>query len=119
VNVGREAMLAIGCIQAQRCHTDRCPTGVTTHSKWRQRGLDPADKSVRCANYVIQLRREVLRLSRACGVAHPALVTADQIEILDDRFGSSVARDVFGYEPGWGRPSAADQSSVTQLLNPA
>jgi glutamate synthase domain-containing protein 2 len=105
VNVGREAMLSIGCIQAQRCHTDRCPTGVTTHSRWRQRGLDPTDKSVRCANYMVQLRREVLRLSRACGVSHPALVTADQLEILDDHFGARLAQDVFHYEPGWGRPN--------------
>ena len=49
VNVGREAMLSIGCIQAQRCHTGRCPTGVTTNSKWLMRGLDPDLKWVRCA----------------------------------------------------------------------
>ncbi|MFM8304980.1 MAG: glutamate synthase-related protein [Actinomycetota bacterium] len=116
VNVGREALLAIGCIQAQRCHTDRCPTGVTTQSKWRQRGIDPADKSVRCAGYVTQLRREVLRLSRACGVIHPALVTTDQIEILDDHYGSRVAREVFGYAPGWGRPSAADQAALRAAM---
>jgi glutamate synthase domain-containing protein 2 len=113
VSVGREAMLAIGCIQAQRCHTDRCPTGVTTHSRWRQRGLDPAEKSVRCAAYVEQLRRELLRLSRACGVLHPALVTTDQLDILDDRYGATSAREVFGYEPGWGRPSGADQAALT------
>ena len=49
VNVAREAMLAIGCIQSQRCHTGRCPTGVATQSPRLERGLDPADKSVRCA----------------------------------------------------------------------
>ena len=52
VNVGREAMMAVGCIQAQRCHTGHCPTGVATQSRWLARGLDPADKSVRLANYV-------------------------------------------------------------------
>ena len=41
VNVGREAMMAIGCIQAQRCHTGRCPTGVATQNPWLVRGLDP------------------------------------------------------------------------------
>ena len=71
VNVGREAMLSIGCIQAQRCHTGRCPTGVTTNSAWLQRGLDPALKSVRAANYLVQLRKELLQLSRACGVLSP------------------------------------------------
>ena len=116
VNVGREAMLAIGCIQAQRCHTDRCPTGVTTQSMRRQRGLDPTDKSVRCAGYITQLRREVLRLSHACGVTHPGLITTEQLEILDDHFGSRLARDVFGYEPGWGRPSPADRASIAELM---
>lgn len=116
VNVGREAMLAIGCIQAQRCHTDRCPTGVTTQSKRRQRGLDPTDKSVRGAGYITQLRREVLRLSHACGVVHPGLITTEQLEILDDHFGSRLARDVFGYEPGWGRPSEADRAAIAELM---
>ena len=72
VNVGREAMLSIGCIQAQRCHTGRCPTGVTTNSAWLQRGLDPPRASrSRAANYLVQLRKELLQLSRACGVAAP------------------------------------------------
>ena len=52
VNVGREAMLALGCIQSQKCHTDRCPTGVATQNSWLTRGLDPSLKSVRAANYV-------------------------------------------------------------------
>ena len=34
-------MLAVGCIQAQRCHTDHCPTGVATQNRWLTRGLDP------------------------------------------------------------------------------
>jgi glutamate synthase domain-containing protein 2 len=41
VNVAREAMLAIGCIQAQKCHTDTCPTGVATQNAWLAHGLDP------------------------------------------------------------------------------
>src|ERR671917_1654196 len=47
VNVAREAMLAIGCIQAQKCHTDTCPTGVATQNAWLAHGLDPQLKSVR------------------------------------------------------------------------
>ena len=42
VNVGREAMLAVGCIQAQKCHTGDCPTGVATQNQWLARGLDPS-----------------------------------------------------------------------------
>lgn len=96
VNVGREALLSIGCIQAQRCHTNRCPTGITTQDWWLTRGLDPQLKSVRLANYVVTLRKELLALSRACGVTHPSSVTASQIEILDDRFGARSVAEVFG-----------------------
>ena len=116
VALAREPMLAIGCIQAQRCHTDHCPTGVTTQNRWLMRGLDPALKSVRLANYVCVLRKELLRLARACGVAHPGLLTTDQIEILDGHFGSASAREVFGYKPGWGLPSADDRAEITRLM---
>src|SRR5215212_1178837 len=63
VNVAREAMLAIGCIQAQKCHTDTCPTGVATQNKWLSHGLDPTLKSVRAANYVKTLRRDLLKVA--------------------------------------------------------
>ena len=59
VNVGREAMMSIGCIQAQKCHTDHCPTGVATQNPWLVRGLDPELKSVRAANYIKSLRRDL------------------------------------------------------------
>jgi glutamate synthase domain-containing protein 2 len=116
VNVGREAMLSIGCIQAQRCHTGRCPSGVTTNNRWLQRGLDPALKSVRCANYVEQLREELLDLSHACGVVHPALVTLEHLELIDDRFGTRPAAEVFGYRPGWALPSEPDQEAIARIV---
>jgi glutamate synthase domain-containing protein 2 len=114
--VGREAMLSVGCIQAQRCHTGRCPTGVATQSRWLTRGLDPTLKSVRFANYVSTLRHELLQLSLACGVEHPALVGADRIEVLDGRFGSTTVRELFGYEPGWGLPGGDDQATIRTLM---
>ena len=82
INVGREALLAIGCIQAQRCHTNHCPTGITTQHPWLIRGLDPTLKAARLANYVVALRKELLAVSRACGVPHPALITADHGVVL-------------------------------------
>jgi glutamate synthase domain-containing protein 2 len=116
VNVGRTAMFAIGCIQAQKCHTDRCPTGVATQSTRLQRGLDPDLKSVRCAQYLASLRFELLRLSRACGVPHPALVTADQIELLQDRWQAVTLRETVGYEEGWGLPSRSDRSEIVRIM---
>ena len=86
IAAGREPMLAIGCIQAQLCHSGHCPTGVATQNKWLMRGLDPTDKAARMANYILALRKETLALCRACGKPHPAFVTPDQLEILDGRF---------------------------------
>ena len=83
INVGREAMLSIGCIQAQRCHTGHCPAGVATQNKWLMSGLNPSDKSHRFANYIVSLRKEIMEVSRACGVAHPSQITIDLFDILD------------------------------------
>ncbi|MBI1355564.1 MAG: FMN-binding glutamate synthase family protein [Acidobacteria bacterium] len=116
VHVAREALLSIGCIQAQRCHTGHCPAGVATQNRWLMRGLDPTDKSARLANYICTLRKEMLLLSRAAGVEHPGLVTADRFEILNDRFDSQTARELFHYEADWGLPSPEDQAAIIELM---
>jgi glutamate synthase domain-containing protein 2 len=116
INVGREAMLAIGCIQSQRCHTNRCPTGVATQSPWLMRGLDPADKAPRLANYVRVLRHELRALARACGETHPSLVGLDHLEVLNENYGALDAMSVFGYEPGWGLPSEPDRRELEELM---
>ena len=118
INVAREAMLAIGCIQAQECHTGHCPTGVATQNRWLMRGLDPTSKAARLANYLVTLRKEMLALAHACGVEHPALVSLDRIDIVDPGFSKRSAREVFGYEAGWGLPSAADQEEIQSLRRP-
>ncbi|GIU84890.1 MAG: FMN-binding glutamate synthase family protein [Acidimicrobiales bacterium] len=119
INVGREAMMAIGCIQAQRCHTNRCPTGVATQNRWLAGGLDPTLKSVRLANYVEALRAELLRLAHACGVEHPALVDLDRIEFVDRCDTGRSARELFGYEPGWGSLSAEMRERLQGIMRAA
>ena len=116
INVAREAMLSIGCIQAQRCHTNHCPAGVATQNKWLSHGLDPTLKSVRCANYLVTLREIVMELTRACGAPHPALIGPDHFDILDDHFGTRSARDVFNYEAGWGMPSQIHQDAIREIM---
>jgi len=116
IAVGREAMMAVGCIQAQRCHTGHCPTGVATQNKWLVRGLDPTHKAARLANYVVTMRKELTRLSRACGCVHPALLTAEHMEILDGNFGSRPLSEVFDYQPGWELCSEADLAEVERLM---
>ncbi|MEB2310357.1 MAG: FMN-binding glutamate synthase family protein [Sorangiineae bacterium] len=115
VNVGREAMLAIGCIQAQICHTGHCPTGVTSQSKWLMGGLDPTLKAARLANYLVTLRKELLALAHACGALHPALVALDRFDVLDG-LSARGAREVFGYEPGWGAPSANERAAIEAIM---
>lgn len=119
INVAREAMLSIGCIQAMRCHTGRCPSGVATQNPWLVRGLDPMHKSARLANYVITLRKELTRLSHACGVDHPGLLSADHMEILDGAFGGRPLREVFGYQAGWEIPSDEDADLVRAVMGGA
>jgi glutamate synthase domain-containing protein 2 len=117
VNVAREPMLAVGCIQAQQCHTGRCPTGVATQDPWLEHGLDPASKSVRAANYIKTLRRDLLKVSEACGVEHPALIGPDAVEIVDTVSRGRKLRDVYGYRPGWGVPGALLEDEVVRLMS--
>jgi len=108
INVGREAMMAIGCIQAQRCHTGHCPTGVATQNKWLMRGLDPTNKSHRLANYLSTLRKDLIHLAHATGRTHPALVPLDALDLIDSNTQTRSAREAFHYEPGWGLPPEAE-----------
>ena len=116
LNIAREPMLSIGCIQAQKCHTDRCPTGVATQDPWLSHGLDPQLKSVRAANYIKTLRRDLLKLAESCGVAHPALIDGDDIDVLYGDQSAKPLRDVYGYEPGWGRVSEHDAAAIRSLM---
>jgi glutamate synthase (ferredoxin) len=116
VNVAREAMMAIGCIQAQRCHTGHCPAGVATQNRWLMRGLDPTLKSARLANYLTTLRKEVLALCRSCGLPHPALISGEHLEYLDGAFGGRPVKEIFGYQPEWGLPSPADQAVIRAIM---
>ncbi len=116
VNVGREAMLAAGCIQAQRCHTGGCPTGVATQNPWLTRGLDPVAKGKRVANYVRTLRRDLLKVAETCGVPHPALIGPRAVEIVDTISDARLLDQIYGYELGWGYPSVADRARIAEIM---
>ncbi|MGV3758392.1 MAG: FMN-binding glutamate synthase family protein [Actinomycetota bacterium] len=116
VNVGREAMFSIGCIQAQRCHNDRCPTGVATQNRWLTGGLDPTEKSVRAANYLRTLRRDLLKVAEACGVLHPALITGEDVDVLFGHDRAVPLHELYGYEPGWAQPSPAVRTELERLM---
>jgi glutamate synthase domain-containing protein 2 len=71
VNTARGFMFSIGCIQAMRCNTNECPTGITTHKKSLQAGLDPKVKYKGVANFVERMTRGVGIIAHSCGVQHP------------------------------------------------
>jgi glutamate synthase domain-containing protein 2 len=70
-NAARGFMFALGCIQAQACHTDRCPTGVSTQNLWRQRALVVDDKYVRVRQFHRNTLAALGELVGAAGLAHP------------------------------------------------
>lgn len=117
VNVAREAMMSIGCIQAQKCHTDHCPTGIATQSDWLQSGIDPTLKAERLANYLRTMRRDLLKVSEACGVWHPGLLTVDDIELLDGTRHGTTLREVYGYPVGCGELSPRLATELRGLLD--
>jgi len=78
-NSARAFMFAIGCIQAQQCHTGRCPTGVATQDPERQRALVPEDKAVRVAQFHHNTLHALAELLQAAGLHHPAEVTTNHI----------------------------------------
>lgn len=116
VNIAREAMFAIGCLQTQRCHTGHCPTGVATQNPWLARSLDPELKAGRNARYIQTLRRDLLKVAESTGVPHPALVDCDDIEIFYGQSRGVSLREVAHYEPGWGQPSAADREELIRIM---
>jgi glutamate synthase domain-containing protein 2 len=71
VSSARGFMFSLGCIQAMKCGTGRCPTGVTSAQERLISGLDPADKAVRVARYARQIREEVEIIAHACGLTDP------------------------------------------------
>jgi glutamate synthase domain-containing protein 2 len=71
-NAARGFMFALGCIQSQSCHTDRCPTGIATQDAGRWSKLDVPDKAARVASFHANTLHALKELIQATGLAHPA-----------------------------------------------
>ncbi|TPG23102.1 glutamate synthase-related protein [Variovorax guangxiensis] len=78
-NAGRGFMMALGCIQAQSCHTGHCPTGVTTQDPVRQQALVVPDKADRVRNFHRSTLHALQELVQAAGLDHPQQITAHHI----------------------------------------
>jgi glutamate synthase domain-containing protein 2 len=82
VNSARGFMFALGCIQSLKCNRNTCPTGITTHDRRLQKGLDPTDKAVRVASYCANLRHDVEVIAHSCGVPHPRRLRRFHVRIV-------------------------------------
>ena len=82
VSIARGFLFSIGCIQALRCHTNECPTGVATQSKWRQRGLVPQDKAQRVAAYARAVQDDLMTVTRSVGLKSPADLRRNHLEFV-------------------------------------
>lgn len=98
INVAREAMMSIGCIQAQICHTNKCPAGIATQSKWRQSGISVPLKSDRLAQYFKTFRKELVEITHAAGYEHPCQFNMHDIQVnVDDNDLTRNLRTTYGY----------------------
>lgn len=99
INVAREAMMSIGCIQAQICHTNRCPSGVATQKKWLQNGINIPLKSERLAQYFRTFRKELIEITHAAGYEHPCQFVMKDIDVnVDDHNLSKDLDKTYNYE---------------------
>nr|WP_278189803.1 FMN-binding glutamate synthase family protein [Brevibacterium sp. ZH18] len=106
-NSARAMMMAAGCIQAQVCHTGKCPVGVATQNPRRARAVDVPDKSTRVKNYHEGTVAEAVRLMASMGAAHP-----------DDLEPTMLRRNVSASE-SWSYARLYDWLKPGQLLNGA
>ncbi len=78
-NSARGFMFAVGCIQAQTCHTGNCPTGVSTQDPQRQQALVVPTKAERVFNFHRSTLKALKELVQAAGLGHPGEINADHI----------------------------------------
>lgn len=80
----RGFLFSLGCIQALQCNKNTCPTGITTHDKDLQKGLDVPVKSERVMHYANNLIKEVGVIAHSCGVSDPRLLNRNHVQIINE-----------------------------------
>jgi glutamate synthase domain-containing protein 2 len=100
-NSARGFMFALGCIQAQTCHTGQCPTGVTTQDPLRQQALVVPDKATRVYHFHQQTLKALQELVQAAGLHHPGEIGAHHIvRRVNENEVRLLANLLPGLEPG-------------------
>jgi glutamate synthase domain-containing protein 2 len=93
INTARGFMFSLGCIQAMRCHSNTCPTGITTHNKRLQRGLVVQEKFLRVANYAQGMNKELEMIAHSCGVTHARALRREHVRLVQTA-GHSMAMNM-------------------------
>lgn len=88
----RGFMFALGCIQALQCGKNTCPTGITTHDKDLQKGLDITDKAERVYHYHKNMVKSVEMVAHSCGAKSARDLKRNHIRIVTET-GYSTALD--------------------------
>ncbi|BCP52930.1 FMN-binding glutamate synthase family protein [Kaistia sp. 32K] len=131
VNSARGFMFAIGCIQSQSCHTNKCPTGVATQDALRQRALVVPDKAERVANFHRNSLHALAELLATAGLEHPSdlkphhlarRVSANEIRLYSQLFPYLAPGELLGddsphpfYRQAWALASAESFAITGEL----
>ncbi len=101
VNCARGFMFAVGCIQAQSCHTNQCPVGVATQDKERQKAIDVPTKAERVFNFQKNTLKALAEMIAAAGLEHPAEIKAHHLaQRVNDREIKNYAQLLFWLKDG-------------------
>ncbi len=103
----RGMMFALGCIQALKCDSGRCPVGIATQDKSLYQGLDVADKRVRVANFHKHTIQATVELMEACGFRTLREVTPAKIFRRVDADTTRSFQDIYGLPNAPKAPEAA------------
>ncbi len=82
IETARGAMLSLGCIQALKCHTNTCPTGITTNQPWRIRAINIPEKSTRLHNYLKGFHEDMLEIAKITGHSDPRNITPGDLRLI-------------------------------------
>ncbi len=98
IDTARAAMLSLGCIQALKCHTGHCPTGITSSDSWRMHGLVLEEKSTRIHKFFKGFNEDMLELTKVMGHSDPRDITPDDIRTVTYKstFSNHFEEDPFG-----------------------
>jgi glutamate synthase domain-containing protein 2 len=115
INSARGFMFALGCIQALRCHTNTCPTGVTTHNKRLQRGLVVEEKYLRVANYARNMNKEIDMIAHCCGCRHGRELKREHVRIVQTANQSIALNMLYPYPVIGSRPASKQATAAASV----